>query len=691
MKLLFFIVYCLYPIWVYGQMYIGAAYYPEHYFDAKQWKKDAALMEEAGFNLVRMGDFAWYNMEPTDGDFVLDWLDCAVDTLAGHGVNTLLCTPTAAIPKWLYDKHPEIMIVGENGVRKPYGRRRHACLNNTDYRHYCSRIVETLATHYKRNKSVIGFQIDNELGTEDPYCYCSKCLKRFQQWLKVKYKTVDELNRAWGTVFWSETLHAFDQVWLPRRMDNPAAYLDYLRFYSDTVIDFVRMQRDIIKSIAPAMLVTTNVGGSGFVTTVDLYQLSEVCDVLSFDNYPVNVTLEHLYGNDVGQPFDPSMTSFAMQIIRGGSAKPIWITEAQVGRTALIQKSIVPDGFLRLWNHQQRAYGSNLSLFFPFRSFDFGHEHLMAGLVESDNVKRDKFYEAKQTVSDLYDLQKCTGNLIPVAKAAIIRDFQADWCFSNGYSFNPDIKYLREVYNYYKALRRLNIMADIVSPEKDLSAYDLIIVPYLPIVSDSLCLQIEKATRRGAVIVLTSLCGIRDADLHKNKDLVLSPLQRMAGIEVIGYEALTARKNNILTWGVETGNCSLWFDKIILDTAKELAVFSGDYFRGSPAITYNQYGQGHIYYVATVLESYLIDKLMRHITSQISIQPLIYCDNPLVDISELTDEVGNIYIYINNFSDIKQSVRLESGSFVNVLTKEVHVGKVSVEPLDFLVLRLKSD
>ena len=80
-----------------------------------------------------------------------------------------------------------------------------------------------------------------------------------------------------------------------------------------------------------------------------------------------------------------------------------------------------------------------------------------------------------------------------------------------------------------------------------------------------------------------------------------------------------------------------------------------------------------------------------HITSQISIQPLIYCDNPLVDISEVTDEVGNIYIYINNFSDIKQSVRLESGSFVNVLTKEVHVGKVSVEPLDFLVLRLKSD
>ena len=175
--------------------------------------------------------------------------------------------------------------------------------------------------------------------------------EKFQLWLKKKYQTIETLNKAWGTVFWSETLDNFEQVWLPRRMDNPGIYQDYQRFYSDVALEFFRIQRDVVKAVAPGMTVTTNIGGSGFVTTMNLYELADECDVLSFDNYPVNVTLEYLYGNDIGHPFDPAMTSFAMQIIRGGKSRPIWVPEAQIGRTALTQKEIVKEGYPRLWNH----------------------------------------------------------------------------------------------------------------------------------------------------------------------------------------------------------------------------------------------------------------------------------------------------------------------------------------------------
>lgn len=335
---------------IHSQVYTGAAYYPEH-TDKEQVEKDAHLMEEAHFNIARMGDFAWHSMEPKDGVFTLEWLDHAIRTLSQRGIQSLLCTPTAAIPKWMHDAHPDIMIMGADGQRKPYGRRRHACLNNEDYRQYCTRITRTLAERYKDNKSVIGFQIDNELATEEPYCYCPECLKKFQLWLKKKYQTIETLNKAWGTVFWSETLDNFEQVWLPRRMDNPGIYQDYQRFYSDVALEFFRIQRDVVKAVAPGMTVTTNIGGSGFVTTMNLYELADECDVLSFDNYPVNVTLEHLYGNDIGHPFDPAMTSFAMQIIRGGKSRPIWVPEAQIGRTALTQKEIVKEGYPRLWNH----------------------------------------------------------------------------------------------------------------------------------------------------------------------------------------------------------------------------------------------------------------------------------------------------------------------------------------------------
>lgn len=668
----------------YGQFYIGAAYYPEH-VDSLQIKKDACLMKEAGFTIARMGDFAWYNMEPQDGIFSFGWLDYAIETLALHGIQSLLCTPTAAIPKWMYDRHPEIMILDSNGKRKPYGRRRHACLNNEDYRQYSLRITSKLAEHYKNNKSVIGFQVDNELATEEPYCYCTECLKSFIIWLKRKYHTIEALNKAWGTAFWSETLDCFEQVWLPRKMDNPSAYLDYQRFYSDVVLNFYRMQRDAIKAVAPHMKVTTNIGGSGFVTTIDLYKLSDICDFLAFDNYPINATLEHLYGNDIGQPFDPDMSSFAMQIIRGGKQRPIWIPEMQIGRTALVQREIVREGYVRLWNHQQLAYGSRLSIAFPFRAFDFGHEHLMAGVVETDNVKRDKFYELQRTAKELLEIYTRTDEMLPVAKAAIVRDFQVDWAFENGYAFCPDLKYLREIYKYYHALRSQSVMTDIVSPCADLSNYDLIVVPYLAIVSSDLCKRLASAAKSGSIVVLTCISGIRDCQLHKTDALALSNLQQLAGIEIKGQEALFKRKNNLLSYGQQTGSCLYWFDKIHLKSASMLASFSGNYFKGLPAITCNEYGNGKIYYVATVPEQSIVDKLIVEAITSSSVKPLAKCNHPLVEISELKGTDGKRYIYVINFSPEDQVVQLGTPA-LDLMTREIFKETASVDALDYLLL-----
>lgn len=670
-----------------GQVYVGAAYYPEH-VDKTQVKKDARLMQEAHFNLARMGDFAWHSMEPKEGLFTLEWLDHAILTLSEHGVQSLLCTPTAAIPKWMHDAHPDIMIMGADGKRKPYGRRRHACLNNEAYQQYCVRVARTLAERYKDNKSVIGFQIDNELATEEPYCYCPECLKKFQTWLKNKYQTVEALNKAWGTVFWSETLDHFEQAWLPQRMDNPTAYLDYQRFYSDTALTFFCMQRDAVKAIIPDMPITTNIGGSGFVNTIDLYQLSDSCDVLAFDNYPINVTLEHLYGNNIGQPFDPAMASFSMQLIRGGKPRPIWVPEEQLGRTALTQREIVKDGYPRLWSHQQLAYGCRLSAFFPFRAFESGHEHLMAGVVESDNVRRSKFYELQHTARELRDIYTRTGEMFPVAKAAVIRDFEVDWAFENGYTFCPDLKYLREIYNYYHALRSQSIMTDVVSSQSDLSGYDLIVVPYLAIASPDFCQHLEETARRGATIVLTCISGVRNANLHKTDALITTRLQQLAGIEVEGQEALFAGKSNALTYGDQSGGCQFWFDQIKLKSASQLASFSGSYFKGAPAITFNKYGKGKVYYVATVPEQSITDKLIAETINASALKPLAGCNHPLVDIAELEAADGMQYVYAINFSDEEQTVSLNKPA-TDIWTGKVYSSSTPVKAMEYVLMQIR--
>ncbi|MCD8165650.1 MAG: beta-galactosidase [Bacteroides sp.] len=187
---------CLSLLLVTGSLYaqhvhIGSAYYPEQ-SGKESVAPDARLMKEAGFNVARMGDFAWHNMEPREGVYTLDWLQHAVTELAAQNIQTLLCTPTAAIPKWLHDKHPDIMQVTEQDTRKPYGKRRHACLNHPVYQEYCVRIATEMARAFQDHPAVIGFQIDNELMAESPYCYCPHCRNAFAQWVKRKYQTIEK-------------------------------------------------------------------------------------------------------------------------------------------------------------------------------------------------------------------------------------------------------------------------------------------------------------------------------------------------------------------------------------------------------------------------------------------------------------------------------------------------------------------
>lgn len=687
-SILVFFILAIFKLSAENRYFAGAAYYPEQ-TGKEQIIKDAKIMQEAHFNIVRMGDFAWYNMESKDNAFSFEWLDFAINEMNKNGIQTLLATPTAAIPKWLYDAHPEIMQITLDGKSKPYGRRRHACLNNDLYRSYCVRIAEKMAEQYKNNPAVIGFQIDNELGSEDPYCYCSSCQLKFVEWLKNKYKTIENLNKAWGTTFWSETIDRFEQVWLPRKMDNPAIFLDFERFNSDCAIDFYNLQRNAIKQIAPRFKITANMGGSGFESTIDMYQLAKNCDLLSVDNYPINCTLENFYQNNTGQPFDPEMVSFALQQIRGGRNENIWVTEQQIGKTALVQREIVQPGMARLWAHQETAFGAEMVIFFPFRSFEYGHEHLMSGVLETDNVKREKYKEIQKTCEELQSIYQKTGKIIPSSKAAIIRDFNSDWIFDTGYTFNPGLKYRRAVFEYYKALRENGVMTDVISPEMSFDYYDLIVVPYQVFISPKLVLSLQKAAERGASIIVTCMSGLRDNQMHKTASMVLPELQQLAGININSQEGLFSIKKSELNYENTSYSCSLWFDNISLATAKSIAGFSGNYFRDSTAITRNKIGKGIIYYVGTVPEQTAITQITAMAIKDAAIQPLAFCKNSLVEISEMVSlDKKRRFIYMINFSDKVQKIQL-SKPVRDVVELKNYENNIDIKGMDFKILELK--
>ena len=190
-------------------------YYPEHW-PRERWAQDAKMMREMGISIVRMAEFSWSKWEPREGEFHFEDLDEVIEILAAEGIDCILGTPTAAPPAWIIEKNPEIQPIDSRGMQHYFGGRHHDCQSNPVYRKHIKRFVTAFAEHFAKNPHVVGWQIDNELGnSHGDLCFCPSCEERFRLWLKEKYGTIENLNKCWGTAFWSQEYTSFDQMIAP--------------------------------------------------------------------------------------------------------------------------------------------------------------------------------------------------------------------------------------------------------------------------------------------------------------------------------------------------------------------------------------------------------------------------------------------------------------------------------------------
>ena len=276
-------------------IYYGAAYYPEHVAE-DTWKNDAVLMRGAGFNVVRIGEFAWCRMEPAEDQFEFGWLDRVIDTVAAKGVQVLLGTPTAGPPAWLVNaKTPEdeCRQLYEDGIRMEFGARNLLCVNHPRFFARSVAIATALGKHFAQNPHVMGFQLDNEPGMYGHRCYCAVCVRDFRHWLEKKYGTIETLNRQLGMVFGSNEFVSFDDIPLPRlrqELHNPGLLMDSERFFTEKNADVPertsgrdsQCRKRKVNRLQPMFAICFT--GADSVTTSELFAN---LDVAGWDCYPV--------------------------------------------------------------------------------------------------------------------------------------------------------------------------------------------------------------------------------------------------------------------------------------------------------------------------------------------------------------------------------------------------------------------
>lgn len=466
---------------------LGVCYYPEHWPEA-QWAEDAARMAALGLTWVRIGEFAWSRMEPEPGRHDWAWLDRAIETLGAHGLKVVLGTPTATPPRWMLDRHPDMLAVDRDGRPRGFGSRRHYCFSHPGYRAECARIVTLMAERY--GQKVAAWQTDNEYACHaTTLSYSDAARSAFQDWLAQKYQSPDALNRAWGNVFWSMEYRDFREVGLPNLTvtePNPSHVMDFRRFSSDQVASFNRLQVDIIRRHSAAPIAHNYMGA---VTEFDHFKVGADLDIASWDSYPLGFLSDRIpadaeHKRRFVRQGDPDFQAFHHDLYRAVGRGRWWIMEQQPGPVNWAPYNPDPlPGMARLWAWEAFAHGAEAVCYFRWRQAPFAQEQMHAGLLRPDSAPAQAFGEAQAVARELAAMPEAGTAR---ADVALVFDYASDWAWETqpqGRSFS----YFWLVFHVYKGLRRLGLNVDILPPDiADLSDYRLVLVPGLFTLSDPL-------------------------------------------------------------------------------------------------------------------------------------------------------------------------------------------------------------
>jgi beta-galactosidase len=517
-------------------MRLGVCYYPEHWPE-DWWADDARRMREMGLSRVRIGEFAWSRIEPDPGRFDWGWLDRAIDTLHSAGLGIILGTPTATPPKWLIDRHPDILPCDAHGRPRRFGSRRHYDFSSATYRREAARIVEAVVARYGLHPGVIAWQTDNEYGCHDTVeSFSPEAAAAFRRWLAAKYGEVARLNAAWGTVFWSQEYRSFDEVDPPNATvteANPAHRLDWRRFASDEVVAFNRMQADIIRAHALGRDVMHNFMGN--FTAFDHHAVGRDLDVAGWDSYPLGF-LDQGWDDAATKARylrqgHPDFAGFHHDLYRGAGRGRMWVVEQQPGPVNWAPWNPAPlPGMVRLWTWEAFAHGAELVSYFRWRQAPFAQEQMHAGLTRPDRVDDVAAGEVRQVAAELRGI---TPTPAP-AKVALLFDYASIWLLDiqrQGRDFDP----LRLAFEWYGALRGLGLDVDILPPDADLSGYRLIVAPSVPMADADLAGRLAASD---AVVLMGPRSGSKTADYRIPDTLPPGPLGALLGVKVTRVESL---------------------------------------------------------------------------------------------------------------------------------------------------------
>lgn len=654
----------------------GVYYYPEHW-DESQWERDFKNMRDLGFEFTHFAEFAWAQLEPEEGKYDFGWLDRAVALAAKYDLTVIMCTSTATPPVWLSRKYPEVLIRLEDGTVLDHGARQHASFASPLYRELSYKMIEKLAQHYGNDPRIIGWQLDNEPAVQFDYNPAAE--QGFREFLRKKYgNNIQELNKAWGTAFWSEVYASFDEITLPKTRQmfmNHHQILDYRRFAAEQTNSFLNEQCLLIKKHVRNQWVTTN-----YIPNYDEGHIggSKDLDFQSYTRYMVYGDNEGIgrRGYRVGNPLRIAWANDFFRPIQGTYG----VMELQPGQVnwGSINPQPLP-GAVRLWMWSVFAGGGDFICTYRYRQPLYGTEQYHYGIVNTDGVtvtpggrEYEQFIKEIKQLRKHYSPREVKPQDYKTRHTAILFNHENAWSMERQKQ-NVTWNTLDHVNKYYRTLKSFGAPVDFINEEKNFNEYPVLIVPAYQMADEALVNRWKEYVDQGGNLVITCRTGHKDKMGRLFEAPFRSPVDVVAGNKVDFYDLLLPADPGVVKMDGKSYSWNTWGEILIPDkNAETWATYSDEFYAGKPAVTFKKSGKGSVTYIGVdttdgSLEADVLEKLY----SRLNISVM---DLPYGIIVEYRNGMGIVL----NYSDKPYRFELPSGASVLIGDREIPTAGILV-------------
>ena len=666
----------------------GGDYNPDQWLEYPEiLKDDITFMKKANVNTVTIGVFSWQALEPTEGVYTFKWMDEVFENVHAFGGKVILATPSGGRPQWLSQTYPEVNRTDEYGRKHTHGFRHNHCYSSTIYRKKVQEINQKLAERYGNHPALLMWHISNEYSGE---CFCPLCQENWRSWLKKKYGTLEEINKAWWMSFWGNSYSDWQQILPPSPLGETKVHgmdLDWKRFVTDQTIDFYLDELVPIRKLTPNIPVTTNFMAEGHVNQdfiplegIDYGKFSKYVDIVSWDSYPD-------WNNNFETIAKTAMKSaYVHDQYWSLKKKPFLVMESSPSSVNWHQynKSKRP-GVHTLSSMQQIAHGSDSTLYFQWRQSRGNSEKFHGAVVGVDNSTENRvFKEVADYGRRLAAISEIKGST-KQSKVGILFDWESNWALKRGGGYGrPTRNYPQTLQEHYSVFWEQDISVDILTPEHDFSEYSLLIAPMLYRVNEPMMDKLQEYVKSGGTLISSYFTGmVNDTDLLYLNGLP-EKLQKLFGINTVELEMLYETERNQFCYQEREFEVKDYAAIIKEQEAQVLATYQEEFYKQTPAVTKNFFGEGVAYFLAARTTTDFLTFFYKERIKELSLEnSLVSTHLPEVSIQMRLDE-ENEYYFIMNFSKETQTVILQQ-PLEDMETGEKLIGNLDLAPYEVRV------